>query len=104
MAGLSCGEVSSLAWGMLKPLVSHAAAITDDAVRPLMQYLHAQGIEAGECATSGLATLLQIHANANEDMKRHIGLGPDSVVLLIGCEGATDPEFYEEVVRTHKAA
>ena len=97
MAGLSCGEVSTLAWDMLRPLVSHAAAITDDAVRPLMKYLHAHNIEAGECATSGLATLLQIHENAPEDMKRHIGLGPESVVLLIGCEGATDPDFYAEV-------
>ena len=99
MAGLSCGEPSSLAWSMLREVLSDCVAITDDAVVPLMRYLHGLGIEAGECATSGLAALLQLHAHASPEFLAQFGLDADSVVVLIGCEGATDAAFYDRVVK-----
>ncbi|HCD79152.1 MAG TPA: diaminopropionate ammonia-lyase, partial [Alphaproteobacteria bacterium] len=54
MAGLSCGEVSDVAWQILKPTLSHCITISDDAVRPLMRWFHHRtpSIEAGECSTS----------------------------------------------------
>ncbi|MGB2159540.1 MAG: diaminopropionate ammonia-lyase, partial [Candidatus Puniceispirillaceae bacterium] len=63
MAGLSCGEVSDLAWDILKPTVSHCVTVGDEAVAPLMRWFHhrAESIEAGECSTSGLAALLVMH-------------------------------------------
>ena len=73
--------------------------VTDDAVVPLMRYLHGLGIEAGECATSGLAALLQLHAHASPEFLSQFGLNADSVVVLIGCEGATDAAFYDRVVK-----
>ena len=56
MAGLSCGEVSDLAWDILKPTVSHCVTIGDEAVAPLMRWFHDRtpSIEAGECSTSAL--------------------------------------------------
>ena len=36
MAGLSCSEVSQLAWELLQPSFSHCLAIDDDGVAPLM--------------------------------------------------------------------
>jgi len=100
MAGLSCGEVSMLAWELLQPSLSHCLAIDDAAVAPLMAKF-ADGsvggmpIEAGECATSGLAALLA----AKQDPARwqELGLGPGSVILLIGTEGATDAEIYAKL-------
>ena len=98
MAGLSCGEVSDLAWDILQPTVSHCVTIGDEAVAPLMRWFHDRtpSIEAGECSTSGLAALLKAHADPAA--RELLGLGPDSVVLLVGTEGATDPDFYRRTV------
>ena len=98
MAGLSCGEVSDLAWEILKPTVSHCVTVGDEAVAPLMRWFHhrAESIEAGECSTSGLAALLVMH----EDRAawEQLSITPESVVLLVGTEGATDPDFYRQTV------
>ena len=98
MAGLSCGEVSDLAWDILKPTVSHCVTIGDEAVAPLMRWFHGRtpSIEAGECSTSGLATLLAMHADGAA--WEQLQMTPDSVVLLVGTEGATDPDFYRRTV------
>ena len=100
MAGLSCGEVSALAWELLQPSLSHCLAIDDAAVAPLMVKfadgtIGGMPIEAGECATSGLAALLA----AKQDPQRwqQLGLSADSVILLIGTEGATDADIYAEL-------
>ena len=98
MAGLSCGEISLVAWEILQPTLSHSMAISDDAVAPLMRWFHQRtpSIEAGECATSGLAGMLQAHMNpARWD---EMGFDANSVVLLIGTEGGTDPELYKSII------
>ena len=98
MAGLSCGEVSDLAWPMLRATLSHAIAIGDDAVAPLMRWFHHRtpSIEAGECATSGLAACLKAHAD--QKAWKAMGFDSDSIILLLGTEGATDPEFYAKTL------
>ena len=101
MAGLSCGEISDLAWEILQPSLHHCLSITDNAIAPLMAEF-ADGtfgggpIEAGECATAGVAALLA--ANRDPDLWQILGFGPDSVVLLIGTEGATDPVIYDSMI------
>lgn len=109
MAGLSCGEVSKIAWDLLKPLLSDSICITDKAVAPIM-HLFSSGkaasdtqnellsIEAGECSTSGLAALLAICND--KKAKAEMGLNNNSVVLLIGTEGATDPELYATLIKS----
>ncbi len=98
MAGLSCGEVSTLAWHIMKPTVSHCITIGDEAVAPLMRWFHRRtpSIEAGECSTSGLAACLAAHADPAA--RQQLGFSPDSVVLLLGTEGATDPDFYQSII------
>jgi len=98
MAGLSCGEVSELAWDILKPTVSHCVTIGDEAVAPLMRWFHnrTNSIEAGECSTSGLAALLAMHADGAAWQR--LEMTPDSVILLVGTEGATDPDFHRQIV------
>lgn len=98
MAGLSCGEVSDLAWDILQPTLTHCATISDAAVAPLMRWFHGRtpSIEAGECSTSGLAALLQAHGD--DRLRPELGLTAESVVMLIGTEGATDPDFYARTI------
>lgn len=101
MAGLSCGEVSTLGWEILSLGVDHFLAISDELVAPTMRLL-AAGIDgdppvvSGESAVAGLAVLLV--ASRNPELKRTLGLNRDSRVLLFATEGATDPEIYEQLV------
>lgn len=101
MAGLSCGEVSYLGWKIIEPSVDDFLTIDDELVGPTMHLL-AAGIEgaepvvAGESAVAGLAAL--IAAGDNPTLAKKLGLDSHSRVLLIGTEGATDPEIYQQIV------
>ncbi len=101
MAGLSCGEVSYLAWKILAQCVDDFTTITDELVGPTMRML-ADGIEgatpvvAGESAVAGLAALIATQSNST--LAKKLGLDSNSRVLLIGTEGATDPDIYQQIV------
>ena len=98
MAGLSCGEVSQLAWDVLSPAADDFLTITDDLVAPAMQLL-AHGkpqVEAGESAVAGLAGCLA--ACVDSELKVALGLDARSCVLVLGTEGATDREIYDAMV------
>ncbi len=101
MAGLSCGEVSILAWEVLRRAGGHFVTIGEEAVAPAMRLLASgeaggPAIVAGESAVPGLISLV---ASAKDPALRDaMKLGPDSRVLLLGCEGATDPEIYRVMV------
>ena len=97
MAGLSCGEVSPLAWKILHSGAHDFMTIPDDLIPPLMREL-ADGepsIEAGESAPAGLAGLLA--AAADEKLRDKMRLASDSQILVIGTEGATAPKLYEKI-------
>ncbi len=98
MAGLSCGEVSQLAWEVLSPAADDFLTITDDLVAPVMAMLaHGEGaIEAGESAVAGLAGCLA--ACASPELKAGLGLNERSRVLVLGTEGATDREIYDAII------
>lgn len=101
MAGLACGEVSTVAWAILKRAASDVLAIPDSAAIFAMQAL-AEGIEgdtplvAGESGVGGLAGL--IAASADPNLRRQLGLSEASRVLLFGSEGDTDPALYRQIV------
>jgi diaminopropionate ammonia-lyase len=101
MAGLACGEVSELAWTMLKP-TAHAVVGLDDNAAPEGMRILAEGrfgdprVVAGESAVAGLMALMAI---AEDDAAREaLKLDEGSRVLVISTEGATDPELYERLV------
>jgi diaminopropionate ammonia-lyase len=97
MAGLSCGEVSLIAWSILERAADDFLTINDDSVGPLMRRLaDEESIIAGESAIAGLAGL--IHARQNEGLSKQLGLMKSSRVLLFGTEGSTDPEVYQQLV------
>ncbi len=100
MAGLSCGEASPLAWEILKQRVSNFVTIADSAVPTGMRLL-ASGdagpkIEAGECGLPGIIALAGMMTN--DDLRKSAGLSSSARVLVFGCEGATDPEIYNNII------
>lgn len=101
MAGLSCGEVSPLAWDVLRRCTDHFVTMSDDFVAPAMRAL-ASGdlgggsIEGGECATPGLLTLIAVAGDAG--LRHAFDLDEHARVLLIGSEGATDQAIYQNII------
>lgn len=99
MAGLSCGEVSTLAWSMIQPSVGDFVSINDDLVAPTMRMLAQAGADeaiiAGESAVPGLAVLLA--ASRQTHLWNALGLDGESRVLVLGTEGATDPGIYQDL-------
>lgn len=101
MAGLACGEVSLLAWEILRPGAYAFLTIDDEAALDTVRLL-AEGrdgdtpIVAGESAVAGLTGCLGALADAQ--VRARLGLDQHSRVLCFGSEGATDPELYQRIV------
>ena len=101
MAGLSCGEISLVAWDVLSRGANGAMVIPDSFVGPTMRLL-AEGyagdtaIVAGESAVAGLAGL--IVARDSEAFSKQMHLNENSRVVVIGSEGATDVDIYRKIV------
>lgn len=101
MAGLAAGEVSLLAWEVLRAAANDFMTIPDAAAVAAMRAL-AEGIDGdprvvgGEAGVGGLAGL--IAAAADPAARQALGLDDGSTVLLIGSEGDTDPLLYQQLV------
>ena len=101
MAGLSCGEISLIAWEILQRGAADVVTIADQLVEPVMRMaaraqLGNMAIEAGECGTPGIITLAAL--SKSETLKARVGLNESSRVLVFGCEGATDADIYQRIV------
>jgi diaminopropionate ammonia-lyase len=101
MAGLACGEVSLVAWEILRQGVDDALVVHDDDAVDLMRLLADPipgdpPLVAGESATCGLAGVLA--AAERPALAAALGLDRTSRVLVFGTEGATDPDLYAELV------
>jgi len=101
MAGLACGEVSPVAWDILREGADFYATVADHfALEGMKVFAHPQGkdpaIVSGETGTTGLALLM---ASVDQpDLRAALGMDATSRVLLIGSEGDTDATIYREVV------
>ena len=100
MAGLSCGEVSNIAWPTLSRFANDFMTIPDATVAPTMSLLadapfSDAPIVAGESAVAGLAGFLCAASQA--DLRSTLQLYKGSRILIIGTEGATDPTLYESL-------
>jgi diaminopropionate ammonia-lyase len=101
MAGLACGEVSELAWEVLREGADAALAVADDyalaAVRAFANPVDGDPvIVAGETGGAGLAALLALQDYP--ELRATLGLDRAARVLLLGSEGDTDPEIYRRIV------
>jgi diaminopropionate ammonia-lyase len=101
MSGLAAGEVSLLAWPILERSIDYAMTIPDSAAEATM-WLLAEGVDAdppivaGESGAAGLAAALL--ALRDSEARAALELGSGSRLLVIGSEGATDPDGYVRIV------
>jgi diaminopropionate ammonia-lyase len=99
MAGLNCATPSLIAWPLVSRGLDLYLAVPDGFVAESTRVLAADGIVAGECGAAGLAALTALAADADLAQARDsLGLGPDSRVLLLSTEGATDPDAYRRLM------
>lgn len=101
MAGLACGEVSALAWEILKDHGDAVIAVTDAQAIAAMKWLAYPrptdaALVAGESAVAGLAGLAV--AMKDPEARAMLGLDATSRVLLFGTEGDTDTALYADLV------
>lgn len=97
MAGLACGEVSPVAWQILRKAAEFFMTISDPEAISVMRMLAdptqvGRHIVAGECGGAGLGGLLRVAGNAAA--RKLVRLDSTSRILTIGTEGATDPTIY----------
>ena len=101
MGGMSCGDVSSIAWEILKNSTNYCMTIPDNAISTAVALLAEsrfsdEKIIGGECAVPGLIAL--IGSFNNKEYLDKLELNSESNVLLFGCEGLTDKAMYEKLL------
>lgn len=100
MGGLACGTPSLAAWPFVRRAARAFVAVSDRREAQAMRRL-AEGagedppLVAGESGAAGVAGLLAARESA---LGAALGLGPESRVLVVGTEGATDPDAYRQIV------
>ena len=102
MGGMSCGEVSLVPWEILKNSVKYCISLSDEDIANTMKLLgnasfSDEKIIAGENSAPGVISL--IASCEDEKIKEKIKLDNYSNVLLIGCEGDTDKEMYQKLIK-----
>ena len=102
MGGMSCGEPSLVPWKILKKSVNNCISLPDDDIGKAMKLFANASfgndkIIAGENAAPGVISL--IACCNDEKIKNSINLNSNSNVLLIGCEGDTDQEMYQKLLK-----
>lgn len=96
--GLACGEVSPVAFNILREGADVLAAVDDGCVAPSVKLLaHASpAMPVGESAVAGLAVI--VAAAASEHGAREaFGITPDSRIVCVACEGPTDVSSFETI-------
>jgi diaminopropionate ammonia-lyase len=103
MAGLRCGNVSSLAWPTIAGGVDAFVSIDDEQCTEAMRILaHPVNgdplVIAGASGACGLAAILAIlQEESLRAVREASGVSVRSRILVINTEGATDPELYVRV-------
>ncbi len=104
MAGLSCGDPNPIAWDILRDCAEYFITCPD--------YVAAKGMRvyatplkgdpfilSGESGAVTLGTLMFIMQNPEyAPLRKEMGLGLNSQVLLLNTEGNTDPFHFRQVV------
>ncbi|MPN24256.1 Diaminopropionate ammonia-lyase [bioreactor metagenome] len=104
MAGLACGEPSSVSWPLVRDhadvLCSAEDRVAADGMRILASPLPGDPrIVSGESGAVGAGLLYAIMRDADLNvMKDTLGLDSSSRVLLISAEGDTSPDVYRDIV------
>ncbi len=104
MAGLNCGTPCKVSWPVLRDYADYYMLCPDYVAAHGMRIyaLPVNGDEkivSGEsgAATAGAMSLI-LSKEELKEVRDHMGLNEESVILLINTEGDTDPENYKEII------
>ncbi len=102
MGGMSCGEPSLVPWQILKKSLNHCISLPDDDIGIAMKLFANASfgddkIIAGENSAPGVISLIASYND--EQIKKKLDLNSNSNVLLIGCEGDTDQDMYQKLLK-----
>ena len=104
MAGLACGEPSTLGLKVLKKGATAFITCSDNIAERGMKILGTplpgdQKIISGESGAVTLGLVAELYTNEKfAQIKKSLALDDDSTILLFSTEGDTDPELYYKIV------
>jgi len=104
MAGLACGEPNPLGWEVLRHCATQFISCQDAVSALGMRVLgnptgNDPRVISGESGALGLGVLAAVHYHPQREALMHkLGLGSDSVVLVVSTEGDTDVAHYRDIV------
>ena len=105
MMCLACETPSTTAWPVLRARLAHALALDDAFALAAMRHLadpeDRPAIVAGESGAAAMGALLGVCAEPG--LRRTMGLGARSRVIVLVTEGATDPVRYGRLVQPEQA-
>ena len=108
MAGLNCAEPCLVTYPTLRDFPAAYAACPDFVTEQGMAALGLPRggdpvVVSGESGAVGVGLLCEIMKNEElAELRAHLGLHEDAVVLCISTEGNTDPAHYEEVMEKYR--
>lgn len=103
MAGLCCGEPSTISWDILRNHVTCFISAEDVVAARGMRMLGSplkgdQSVVSGESGAAPFGALATIMLSDDfKDLRNELGLGKDSKVLLFSTEGDTDPIRWKNI-------
>ena len=103
MGGMSCGDVSAVAWEILKNSANYCLSISDEGISSTVALLTNKDLSknkiiAGECGVPGIISLISLMKE--KEKVKEVGINENSKVLLIGCEGLTDKKMYDQLLNS----
>ena len=106
MAGLACGEPNTISWELLRDYAAAYVSCPDylaaTGMRVLATPLKGDPVvisgESGAVTTGLLHLLMESEADNAVALRQQLGLGRDSVVLLVSTEGNTSPRAFRDAV------
>jgi diaminopropionate ammonia-lyase len=98
MSGLNCGRPSLVAWPIVSRGIDLLVAVEDEPAHEAIRLAADSGVVSGETGAAGLGGLLEILRTGGGELRRTLGIGGETRVLLFNSEGATDPDAYRRVM------
>jgi len=104
MAGLACGEPTTIGWPVLRDYADAFLSCSDSLAAKGMRILGAPladdpRVISGESGAVGVGALAELMENPRfADARKALGLDENSKILLFSTEGDTDPVGYRSIV------
>jgi diaminopropionate ammonia-lyase len=99
MAGMDCATPSAVAWPTLRHGLAGTITVSDGQAHAAMSALADRGWTIGDCGAAAVAALgLLTEDPGCADLRAAVDFGPESSVLCVATEGASDPDAYQRTV------